>query len=116
MNIINLVEPFEIDVKRFYFPATVEGIVCKECGEVFEEDFSCNYLAYPTTNRTFEHTVVCSKEHETKIKLLLKVTLEGPKKCNIHDDCDAADAEAVAAKKGIEHCWEESCMHCFGGG
>lgn len=37
-----------------------------------------------------------------------------PKKCNMHDDCDAADMRAAARGVGTDHCWDDCCEDCFG--
>ena len=34
--------------------------------------------------------------------------------CNRHDDCDAADAEATAKGRRVDHCHDEECEECFG--
>lgn len=52
MKAINSIEPFSVEVKRFYFPAMLKG-VCPTCGEEIEHDFEQDYLSYPTANEWF---------------------------------------------------------------
>jgi hypothetical protein len=38
-----------------------------------------------------------------------------PRKCNCHEDCDAADAKAKAmGHLGADHCHDDCCEDCFG--
>jgi hypothetical protein len=38
----------------------------------------------------------------------------GPRTCNRHDDCDAADAKARERGRYADHCHDDCCEDCFG--
>ncbi len=37
-----------------------------------------------------------------------------PRSCNMHSDCDAADAAAKICGVRVDHCHDECCEDCFG--
>ena len=45
---------------------------------------------------------------------ILKAIHDGKRSCNLHDDCDVANAKAKAAGKFAEHCHDDCCPDCFG--
>lgn len=72
----------EIDVKRFYVPATILW-TCPKCGGENAEDLESQYLSYPSAGAPFRHTLYCGKqigdtdcdsEHETELLLELKLS------------------------------------------
>jgi hypothetical protein len=76
MKITHRPDPFEVDVKRFYFPSTLEG-TCPNCQAPFKHDFSDYYLSYPVTNTPFNQGCYCEVcEHEWKVRLSLRIELE----------------------------------------
>ena len=70
--------PFDIDVKRFYFPVTLVA-PCPGCGTRVDRDFRRNYLSYPTAGKAFEVSMYhdCDEEHaaEWTVKCRLAVIL-----------------------------------------
>lgn len=53
--------------------------------------------------------------YQTGSKADGSVGKRGPRGCNRHYDCDAADAKAKAAGYfAADHCHDECCEDCFG--
>jgi len=80
MKLSNGGEPFEVDVKRFYFPTTLEA-KCPTCGTEVKREFSDDYLSYPTANKPFDLNVYCAgpegkDDHNFTVKVMLRVALE----------------------------------------
>jgi hypothetical protein len=82
MKIENSNAPFEIDVKRFYFPAVLRAH-CPTCGKECVKDGEGDYLSYPKTNTPTEVNFYCHSivndvdvEHEFSKKIILRVTIE----------------------------------------
>lgn len=71
---------FEVDVKRFYLPATITA-KCPHCGKEVEHDLSDDYLSYPTANEPFDHLMYCDgpkgeDDHEFRVRVKLTIRLE----------------------------------------
>lgn len=72
---------FEVDVKRFYIPVTVVAD-CPHCGQEVVQDFSRDYLSYPTANAptTFGMYHVVDKAsgeaHEFNVPIVLRISIE----------------------------------------
>lgn len=76
-------DPFELDDKRFYLPASITA-KCPHCGKEVEHSFDDDYLSYPTANEPFNHfnhVMYCggedgSADHEFRVRVRLTVKLE----------------------------------------
>ena len=68
-------EPFEINVKRFYFPCEIKS-QCPECGAHASRDFSNNYLSYPTVGKPENVYFWCDCGHEWEPQIILRLTVE----------------------------------------
>ena len=67
---------FNIDVKRFYMPYSINW-ECPNCKECYSEDLNEQYLSHPTTGTPIDFDVYCRKcEHEDKIKVQLDIDLK----------------------------------------
>lgn len=75
IDINNLDERFELDDKRFRFPAVLETD-CPKCNQPIIVDFMEEYLSYPYVNEVFEQIIncgECSNEFGVKLKLVIKL-------------------------------------------
>ena len=53
--------------------------------------------------------------YQTGSKVDGEIGKHGPRECNRHFDCDAADAKAKAAGHfSASHCHDDCCDDCFG--
>jgi len=69
-------EEFDIEVKRFYVPVIIKA-KCPKCKKEIENDYSQDYLSYPTANKPMETYFYCEDcDEEFYINTILKVTLE----------------------------------------
>lgn len=69
-------EPFDLDVKRFYVSgAKLEG-ECPACHKPYIHDFGRNYLSYPRANAANTVHLYCGEcDHEWDVELLLTIAL-----------------------------------------
>lgn len=82
-NKINYVkEPFSVEVKRFYFPCSLES-PCPKCGDVKTMTMANEYISYPVINGVEEVSFGCEPcgeegytEWKVRIRLDLNVTLD----------------------------------------
>ncbi len=70
-----------LEVKRFYLPGVVVEATCPHCGKVVVQDYSREYLGYPTANDPFKETFGHSvdgpgPDHEFVVELVLRLSLE----------------------------------------
>lgn len=68
----------EINVKRFYLPVKVE-VECPECKKKNENDFECDYLSYPVTNKKEPVYICCGhcdQEYEFDVTLGLSLDVD----------------------------------------
>lgn len=82
MQIENTNKSFELEVKRFYFPAVLRAN-CPVCGKECIKDGSGDYLSYPKVNTPTKvyfycYSIVDGKdvEHEFKKEIILRITVE----------------------------------------
>jgi len=88
-KIIMGTKPFDVPVKRFNFPATLET-ACPKCGLEAKRDFDDDYISYPTFNGKEEINFSCYDEilndddewvnrgcnHEWSVTIRLRVMVE----------------------------------------
>lgn len=74
--------PTNLDIKRCYLPIVVAS-ECPHCGLMVEKHLESDYLSYPKVNTPFEMPMYhCiehenrDEEHEWKVKVVLRVTME----------------------------------------
>lgn len=77
LKIVQKNTPFEIHVKRFYFPVSFEWI-CGGCKQVNVMDFDDDYLSYPVVNKKWQITCAVSlvdtnRRSNTRLNLNLKL-------------------------------------------
>lgn len=68
--------PFGIEVKRMYWPGTIEA-TCPNCKHEQVEYGSTRYLSYPTANVPFDMTLCCEEcDTEWPVRVILRVSVE----------------------------------------
>ena len=66
---------FEIEVKRFYIPFSVETN-CPRCNTVQTQNLEVDYLSYPTVGNPIDLDFYCGAcEHEFSEKVKLEINL-----------------------------------------
>jgi len=82
MRVENTDKPFEIEVKRFYFPAILYA-TCPTCGKECAKNGNGDYLSYPKANTPTKVYFYCQSivdgkdvEHEFTEEIILRVTVE----------------------------------------
>lgn len=70
-------EGFDIDVKRFYIPFTLQAN-CPKCERLLESDLSHHrYLSYPLIGEPIEETLYCGEcDEEVFVELVLDLSLK----------------------------------------
>jgi hypothetical protein len=86
MQIENTDKPFDIEVKRFYFPAVLRAN-CPICGKECIKNGNGDYLSFPRANTPIKVYFYCQSivddkdvEHEFTEEIILRVTVEAVKR------------------------------------
>jgi len=75
-------EECDLDIKRCYLPIEITDD-CPKCSKTVTKYINSDYLSYPVINQPFEVTMYHhiehpdrDEEHDWKVKVILRVTME----------------------------------------
>lgn len=69
-------KPFEIEVKRFYFPYIITSC-CSKCGDEFEFDGNSDYISYPVVGQPEKIYFYCDDcSHEWSEEIVLDINVK----------------------------------------